>query len=604
VVRGNESKIVACRDSLGVMQPWKRRRSLLGALIVAVAVASGLPALARGDDAVTPPEESLAAPVGVMTNEPTVEYVAGQLVVGLADEATRTQVQAAFEDAGATVEQSIGAIDTKVVELPAAQMDEAIDSLEESPAVEYVEPEVVLEATDTIPNDDALWQQQWGPRRVRAQKAWDATRGSPSVVVAVVDTGVDYAHPDLQGLFVDGYDFVNQDADPRDDQGHGTSVAGVIAARTQNREGQAGMCWTCKMMPVKVLDATGSGTTSTIAAGIVWAANHGAQVINLSLGGAGTTQALADAISFATGNGAVVLAAAGNSGSTTRFYPAAYPDALSVAATTPEDRLYDWSNRGQDWVQVAAPGCDVAPVRGGGYGIFCGTSAATPVASGIAALALSLDPGLSVPRLYQGLRAGAVGRMSSVQYGRVDAVRTLASLELIAPRNTRRPKIVGTVSSRATLEARNGGWLGATSFAYGWQRCDSAGRICVAIPGASATTYQLTQADIGATIRLVVTASNAHGATTARSAPTGVVTRGETGALARTASVDASDTPTQTSGEPAGGGGTPPPPPSEPPASSVLDALPPEVGQTAADVAELADGVAPSVPDSDLPATG
>jgi subtilisin family serine protease len=353
------------------------RRRLPAALLATAALTIGLPALALGDDATDRSAEAAPDAISLVTNETAVEYASGQLVVGLEDDATRAEVKTAVEDAGATVEKSIGAIGTKVLEVPTGQVEEAIDSLEDSPAIEYVERDVVLEATATVPND-TLWQEQWGPRRVRAPRAWDATKGSSSVVVAVVDTGVDYGHPDLQGLFVPGYDFVNLDADPRDDQGHGTAVAGVIAARTQNHLGQAGMCWRCSVMPVKVLDRTGSGPTSTIAAGIVWAVTHGARVINLSLGGAGTTQVLQDAVLFAATKGVVVVAAAGNSGSSTKFYPAAYADALSVAATTSSDNLYDWSNRGLDWVQVAAPGCNVAPVRGGGYGTFCGRPPSSP----------------------------------------------------------------------------------------------------------------------------------------------------------------------------------------------------------------------------------
>jgi subtilisin family serine protease len=577
-----------------------RRLGLPEAVVAAAVVATALPALARGDGAVAPPTEPPpGASLELVTSEPTVAYASGQLVVGIADDATRTEVQAAIQDAGATVEQSIGAIDTKVVELPPARVDEAIDSLEQSPAVEYVEPEVVLQATDTIPND-VLWHDQWGPQRVRAHKAWDTTRGSPSVVVAVVDTGVDYAHPDLQDLFVDGYDFVNQDSDPRDDQGHGTAVAGVIAARTQNGEGQAGMCWACKVMPVKVLDANGSGTTSTIAAGIVWAANHGARVINLSLGGAGTTQALEDAVGFATSKGVLVLAAAGNSGTTTKFYPAAYPESVSVAATTPNDSLYEWSNRGREWVQVAAPGCDIAPARGGGYGTFCGTSAATPIVAGIAALALSLDPGLTGSEIHGALGRAAVRDVSSVHYGRVDALRTLAALRLVAPLNPKRPSIVGSASAGATLEGRNGRWLGVESFTYRWQHCDAAGGGCAAVPGATATTYQLSRADIGARVRLLVTGTNSHGATTARSAATAIVAPGEGGTSASTASVPATEPTGSTSGEPPEtGAGSPPstePPPPPP------DALPPEVGQTVADVTDAADDLASNVPSEEGPA--
>jgi subtilisin family serine protease len=320
-------------------------------------------------------------PIELNTNDPTVEYAPGKLVIGVADDATKAEVSNAVDDAGGEVQRSINSIDTKVVEVPAGQVDEAIDALEDSPAVEYVEPDVVLEATDTVPND-TLWKSQWGPQKVRVQKAWDATTGAARVVVAVVDTGVASNHPDLQDVLVPGFDLVHNDADPKDDQGHGTAVAGVIAARTQNHQGQAGMCWKCSIMPVKVLDQNGSGTTSTIAAGIVWAVNHGAQVVNLSLGGAGSTQALTDAAQYAASKGVLVFGAAGNSGTTTKFYPAATPGVVSVGGTNASDKLYSWSNRGADWVDVAAPGCNTAPIKGGGYGDFCGTCPSSPGSRG------------------------------------------------------------------------------------------------------------------------------------------------------------------------------------------------------------------------------
>ena len=562
----------------------------VAAAVLATAVGVALPALARGDDAGASSEDPTQA-LEVVTNEPTVQYAPGQLVVGLADDATRAEVRTAVDEAGATVERTINAIDTKVLEVPASEMGDAIDSLEASPAVDYVQPEVVLEASTTIPND-ALWKEQWGPARVLAPKVWDSTKGSPSVVVAVVDTGVDYSHPDLQGVFVPGFDLVNNDADPRDDQGHGTAVAGVIAARTQNRVGQAGMCWKCSVMPVKVLDRNGSGPTSTIAAGIVWAVNHGAQVINLSLGGAGTTQVLQDAVSFAASKGVLVLAAAGNSGSTTKFYPAAYPSVVSVGATQEDDTLYSWSNRGADWVQVAAPGCDTAPVRGGGYGNFCGTSAATPVVSGIAGLALSLDPTITPDRLAQALRTTARQGTSGVQYGRVNALRALAALGLVAPLNTSRPKIVGTARSGETLEGRAGGWLGASSFTYGWQRCDGTGKNCITLPTATAQSYQVTLTDIGSTLRFRVRAANVHGSKTVFSAVTSVVKRGT---VASTAGPLPEPTSPASSPPPSGGGAGTPPPPAPPP--SPVPSVPPEVGDTVAQVTGTVESVSSNPPD-------
>jgi subtilisin family serine protease len=569
------------------------RRRVPAALLATGALAIGLPTLALGDDASDPSTGGEPDSIRLVTNETAVEYAPGQLVVGIEADATNAEVKTAVEDAGAKVDQSIGAIDTKLLGVPTGQVEEAIDSLEESPAIEYVEREVILEATATVPND-TLWQDQWGPRRVRAPRAWDATKGSSSVVVAVVDTGVDYGHPDLQGLFVTGYDFVNNDADPRDDQGHGTAVAGVIAARTQNHEGQAGMCWKCSVMPVKVLDRNGSGPTSTIAAGMVWAVNHGARVINLSLGGAGTTQALQDAVLFAASKGVLVVAAAGNSGSSTRFYPAAYAEALSVAATTSSDNLYDWSNRGLDWVKVAAPGCNVAPVRGGGYGDFCGTSSATPIVSGIAALALSLDPDLDKDALEQALRRTARHGIGGVEYGRVNALYTLAALGLTAPLSTARPRIVGNARSGETLEARKGRWLGASSLAYRWQRCDRRGLSCATISGATSQTYRLGRPDIGSTVRLLVRAKNSRGTKRAFSKVSEVVERGASVARARAAGA-------ATSGE--GSGSTSGPPPSggdsgsaEPPPPSPLDALPPEIGNAVTEVTDMADEAVPASP--------
>jgi hypothetical protein len=296
---------------------------------------------------------------------------------------------------------------------------------------------------------------------------------------------------------------------------------------------------------------------------------------------------------FAASKGVVVVAAAGNSGSSTKFYPAAYADALSVAATTSSDSLYDWSNRGLDWVQVAAPGCNVAPVRGGGYGDFCGTSSATPIVAGIAALALSLDPGLSKDALEQALRRTARHGIGGVEYGRVNALHTLAALGLTAPLNTARPRIVGTARSGETLEARKGRWLGESSLAYRWQRCNRRGRSCTTISGATSQTYRLRWLDVGSTVRLKVRARNSRGTTTAFSKVSEVVERG-----AVVASVQAAGTPTS------GGdsGSTSGPPPSDAPRGStepppsLLETLPPEIETAVAEARDMADEAVLPVP--------
>jgi subtilisin family serine protease len=236
----------------------------------------------------------------------------------------------------------------------------------------------------------------------------------------------------LRGAIVPGYDFVHQSPKAMDDEGHGTAVAGVVAARTDNHEGIAGVCGSCLIMPVKVLDSTGVGDDSVIAAGIVWAADHGAKVINLSLGGPGTTPALDAAVAYAVRKGVFVAAAAGNSSSTTRFYPAASPQAIGVAATTAADQPYSWSNSGP-WAKLAAPGCNPAPLLAGGYGMFCGTSSATPLVAGLAALSLGTMPDAGPGQLAQALEKAALPMPGFVQYGRVDAPGTLGALAASTP---------------------------------------------------------------------------------------------------------------------------------------------------------------------------
>ena len=328
-----------------------------------------------------------------------------------------------FARAGVAPKTVVSDIGVRVLRVPPERREAVLALLKSSVVVEYAEREVVVEALDVVPNDPR-WSSQWGPRVVSAPEAWDTTRGSRSVVVAVVDTGVNPEHPDLSGALVPGYDFVNNDADPSDDNGHGTAVAGVVAARTNNGVGEAGLCWTCSIMPIKALDANGSGSTATIAKAIVLAADNGADIINLSLGGPATTQTLTDAVDYAASKGVLIFAAAGNNGETAFFYPAAYPQVLAVAGTDEADHVYSWSNHGP-WVQVSAPGCNVAPLLGGGYGDFCGTSSATPIVSGLAGLVLAAKPGATRDEVYTAIKATAKQVGSKVAFGRVDAAGTL-----------------------------------------------------------------------------------------------------------------------------------------------------------------------------------
>jgi subtilisin family serine protease len=376
----------------------------------------------------------------VVTSRSAVRYDPTRLAVSVQPTGSRQAVANLFARAGVTVEKAIPAVHAYMVGFRPGQRARALAVLRASPLVRSAQREVLVGALDRIP-DDTFWLKQWGLQLAGFPAAWSVTRGSSRTVVAVVDTGVDATQPDLHGALVPGYDLVNSDADPSDDEGHGTAVAGVIAARTNNAAGLAGICWSCSIMPVKVLDAHGNGDDSVIAAGIVWAVDHGANVINLSLGGAGVTQDLNDAIAYAASRNVILIAAAGNSGTDEPFYPAANPLALSVAATTATDQRYPWSNFGT-WVRLAAPGCNVATAPGTQEVIFCGTSSATPIVSGLAALAYAADPSAGPAQVQQALEQAAVPVPGIAQYGRIDAPATLSLLDPAVPTRTGRDTTV------------------------------------------------------------------------------------------------------------------------------------------------------------------
>jgi subtilisin family serine protease len=398
----------------------------------------------------SPPAQAPAEePENVRRTPTTVRFDPGRITVTFTRGATRRQIEAAFGRAHVTLEQAIPRIRAYMVAVDPSRADQAVESLRSSRGVASAGQEVLADALDVTPNDTD-WPQQWGLRVARLPQAWSQVQGAKPVVVAVVDTGVDPNQPDLRGAIVPGHDFVHQSANPMDDEGHGTAVAGVVAARTDNHEGIAGVCGTCLIMPVKVLDSTGVGDDSVIAAGIVWAADHGAKVINLSLGGPGTTPALDAAVAYAVRKGTFVAAAAGNSSSTTPFYPAASPQAVGVAATTQADQPYSWSNSGP-WAKLAAPGCNPAPLLAGGYGMFCGTSAATPLVAGLAGLSLGMTPTAGPQQLTQALEQAALPMPAFVQFGRVDAPGTLAALAAAPPPPQQETKTVfkGKLTARS-----------------------------------------------------------------------------------------------------------------------------------------------------------
>jgi subtilisin family serine protease len=331
-------------------------------------------------------------------------------------------------DAVAAAERSLGL--TRIHRIGQLRIDvlsgdvSALGPLRGNPAVRFAYVDTRVHAL-RVPNDP-FWPGQWGPVQVHAVAAWDHGVGAAGTVVAVLDTGVSPATPDLTGRVLPGTDLVNGDAQPDDDNGHGTAVAGIVAAAGDNGIGVAGYCWRCGVLPVKVLGADGTGFFSDVALGIVWATDHGARIVNASLGGPLEDLAVTAAAQYAQAHGVLVVAAAGNDGASTPAYPAALPGVLSVAASDRSDGLYGFSNRG---AAVAAPGDNTTTALGGGYEDFLGTSSAAPVVSGAAALLFSAVPGATPAQVTAALEQAAV-RIDGVAFGRVDVA---AALQLLAP---------------------------------------------------------------------------------------------------------------------------------------------------------------------------
>lgn len=348
-----------------------------------------------------------------------------RIVVGFTA-AGYSSASALERELGVEVIGRIGALRADVLHLDGSP-DAVLTFLRSDPGVRYAELDGVVRAS-RVPNDEYL-PTQWSVTKTHAEQAWDVITGSSQVVVGILDTGVDPGQPDLRGKLVAGYDYVNNDQDPSDDNGHGTAVAGVVAASSDNRIGVAGYCWGCRLMPVKVLGADGTGFASGLAQGIVWATDHGARVINASLGSPVNDLTLAAAAQYAWLRGVLVVAAAGNESSPSPDYPAVLPNVLSVSASDHNDRLYAFSNSG---ARVAAPGENSTTGLVGTYVSFLGTSSAAPVVSGIAAHAFSLVPSATPGQVEQAIEASAVP-IPGVASGRVDAYSALRTL---APAST------------------------------------------------------------------------------------------------------------------------------------------------------------------------
>lgn len=449
-------------------------------------------------------------------------YVPDQLLVKFRPGVHAQALEALHQAAGGRVVRTIQQLSVQVVKLnPGVPVASALGAYRASPLVQYAEQDGYAYAL-AAPNDP-LYLRQWHYPKIGLPGAWDVTVGSP-VIVAVVDTGVRFDHPDLAGVTVPGYDFFDDDPDPTDpgcptvdpsDPSHGTHVAGTVAALTNNSTGVAGVAWggvsATKIMPVRVLGEDvsagecGVGTYAAVASGIVHAVDNGAKVVNLSLGGPGSTQTLQDAVNYALARGVTLVAAAGNDNTSAPAYPAAYPGVIAVSATACDDSRASYSNYGSH-IWIAAPGggnpdCDGdgyqdwvfstwwSPSAGNGYGYLRGTSMAAPHVSGVAALLIArgfVGPSAIRSRLRDtAVDLGPAGWDQFFGYGLVNAAAAVggsnpngmmrAFAGTISGSTITRQSDVATVAATGSFTITNA--QSGTRSVFAWQDFNSNGQV-------------------------------------------------------------------------------------------------------------------------------
>ncbi len=357
------------------------------------------------------------------------EFAQQRILVHPQDAVSEHDLNTLLEAQGGRILSRIRNSKLRVVSVPKFAERAIVEILRRHPNIKFAELDELVELTDTTPND-AKYSQSWHLPKIGAPKAWDHTKGS-DITVAILDSGVHAAHPDLAGKLVAGTNTVDNSTNTGDVMGHGTKVAGVVGALSNNTIGVASVAWNAKLMPIRVSNRSdGAAYTSDLAEGIYWAADHGARVANLSYD-VSNSPTIQNAAKYLKDRGGVTVIAAGNLGSQQSY--TASEEIIVISATTAADARASWSSYG-NYVDFAAPGAGIwTTTMSGGYASVSGTSFAAPVTSGAVALLLSLDPSLNSTSLKQLLKQtasdlGSFGYDPHFGHGRIEVGQAVSSI--------------------------------------------------------------------------------------------------------------------------------------------------------------------------------
>jgi hypothetical protein len=363
-------------------------------------------------------------------------FVEDELLIQFRIDTPNDKADEALNAHGAAVVDEIQQLRIKRIKVPAHVLETVREALSHNPHVEFIENNFLAEPS-TTPND-SYYSSQWHLPKINAPSGWDITSGSESMPIAIIDSGVDPDHPDLAGKLITGYNFLGSNTDTHDVLGHGTAVAGTAAAMTNNITGVAGIACDNPIMPLVVLNSSNYASYYDISRAITYAVDHGVRVLNISIGGSSSSSTLQSAVDSAWNKGALIFASAMNNNNSTPYYPAACNHVVAVTATTSTDTKASFSSFGT-WVDISAPGASIYTTKdGGGYGYWNGTSFASPLTAGLAALIWSINPSLINTQVYDILTQnaddlGTLGYDQYFGYGRINALKSLLAAIENAP---------------------------------------------------------------------------------------------------------------------------------------------------------------------------